>query len=73
MSHTTLQRRDPADPLPDEGSLEDEAREIFADPDGWMKRHNADLAGRTPQDCIDQGDLQPVRDLLRRIKHVPYT
>jgi len=73
MSHATLHRLDPADPLLGEGSLEDEAREIFADPDEWMKQHNADLAGRSPQDCIGQGDLQPVRDLLRRIRYVPYT
>ena len=72
MSQAML-RRDPADPLPGEGSVEDEARKIFADPDEWMRRENANLAGRSPRDCLDQGDVQAVRDLLRRIKYVPYT
>lgn len=68
-----LQRRlDPADRLPDEGSVEDEAREIFSDPDDWMRQRNPNLAGRSPRDCLDQGDEQPVRDLLRRIRYIPY-
>ncbi len=72
MSQAMLRRLDPADPLPDERSLEDEAREIFDEPDERMKQRNVNLAGRSPQDCINQGDEQPVRDLLRRIKYVPY-
>ncbi len=47
----TPQRVDPARRLPGEGSLEDEANQIFADPDEWMHREHPMLGGRSPQEC----------------------
>jgi hypothetical protein len=68
-----LPRVDPAGLLPGEGSIRDEAGEIFADPGGWMYEKHPMLAGRAPQECIDAGDEQAVRDLLRTIKYVGQT
>jgi hypothetical protein len=68
-----LPRVDPAGRLPGEGSLADEASQIFADPDEWMRREHPMLGGRSPQDFIDAGDEQPVWDLLRNIKYIGQT
>lgn len=73
MSIAKLQRIDPAERLPGEGSLADAARQIFADPDEWMRREHPMLGGRSPQECIDAGDEQPVWDLLRNIKYIGQT
>ncbi len=64
---------DPAERLPGEGSLTDEAGKIFADPDEWMHREHPMLGGRTPQECIDAGEEQSVWDLLRTIKYIGQT
>ncbi len=68
-----LPRIDPTDRLPGEGSVRDEAGEIFADPGAWMNQKHPMLAGRSPQECIDGGDEQAVWDLLRTIKYVGQT
>lgn len=68
-----LQRIDPADRLNGEQNLADEASQIFARPDEWMHQEHPMLGGRTPQQCIDAGDEQPVWDLLRNIKYVGQT
>ena len=68
-----LQRADPAERLPGEGSLADEASQIFADPDEWLRREHPMLGGRSPQECIDAGDEQAVWDLLRNIKYIGQT
>ena len=68
-----LPRVDPAGLLPGEGGIRDEAGEVFADPGGWMGQMHPMLAGRSPQECIDAGDEQAVRDLFRTIKYVGQT
>lgn len=68
-----LPRIDPAGRLPGERGLEDEASEIFADPDEWMQRKHPMLGGRSPQECVDGGDEQAVWDLLRNIKYTGQT
>lgn len=68
-----LQRVDPAGRLPGEGSLAEEASQIFADPDEWMHREHPMLGGRPPQECVDAGDGQQVWDLLRNIKYIGQT
>lgn len=68
-----LPRVDPARRFSDEGSLADEASQIFADPDEWMHRKHPMLAGRSPQECVDAGDEQAVWDLLRSIKYIGLT
>lgn len=72
-SAAALQRIDPAGRLPGEGSLADEAGQVFADPDDWMRRAHPMLGGRSPQECIDAGDQQAVWDLLRNIKYIGQT
>lgn len=66
-------RIDPTRQLSGEGSLSDEAGQIFADPDEWMHREHPMLGGRTPQQCVDAGQEQAVWDLLRTIKYVGQT
>lgn len=68
-----LRRVDPTRRLPGEGSLADEAGQIFADPDEWMRREHPMLGGRTPQQCVDAGEQQAVWDLLRNIKYIGQT
>jgi len=68
-----LPRVDPTGRLAGEGSLPEEAKQIFADPDEWMRREHPMLGGRTPQECIDTGDEQSVWDLLRNIKYIGQT
>lgn len=68
-----LPRVDPAGLLLGEGSIRNEAGEIFADPGAWMHQEHAMLAGRSPQECVDAGDEQAVRDLLRTIRYVGQT
>jgi hypothetical protein len=68
-----IQRHDPRDLLDNEGSLMDEVRDIFAEPRMWMSQEHPLLGGRSPQDCIDGGDPQLVRDLLRNIRFVAQT
>jgi hypothetical protein len=66
-------RVDPTQLLDGEGSLAEEAKKIFADPDQWMQQRHPMLGGRSPQECIDASDEQPVRDLLRSIKYIGQT
>ena len=68
-----LSRIDPTGLLPGEGSIRDEAGEIFADPAGWMQQKHPMLAGRSPQECINAGDEQAVRELIRTIKYAGQT
>ena len=66
-------RHDPADPLPDERSVGAQVEDLFSSPDEWLDSPHPSLGGRTPRDCLNADEEQPVRDLLRRIKLVPYT
>jgi hypothetical protein len=68
-----VQRVDPAQRLPGETSLWDEASKVFADPDEWMRQKHPLLAGRSPQECIDANDGQAVWDLLRDIEYIGQT
>jgi hypothetical protein len=68
-----LVRVDPAERLPGEGSLADEAGQIFDNPDEWMRREHPMLGARSPQQCIDDGDEQLVWGLLRNIKYIGFT
>ena len=70
MTKNSHIRRDPTEVLSDEGELWDEAREIFSRPDKWMTERHPMLDGRSPRDCIQAGDQQLVRDLVRTIKYV---
>lgn len=70
MTNSSHKRRDPTEVLPSEKELWDEAREIFSQPDKWMTERHPMLDGRSPQDCIQAGDQQLVRDLVRNIKYV---
>lgn len=65
-------RRDPQELLPGEGSIREEAEKVFSNPILWMNRPHPMLDGRTPQQCVDEEDEQPVRDLIRRVKYVPF-
>jgi hypothetical protein len=62
--------RNPADLLPGEGTIEQEASEIFEDPERWLSTEHALLGGKRPRDCIGAPDEQAVRDLLRTIRQV---
>jgi len=66
-------RRDPSDLLPDEASIEQEAADIFEDPERWLSTEHALLGGKRPRDCIGAPDEQAVRDLLRTIRRVGMT
>jgi len=66
-------RRNPQERLPDEGSIEQEAAEIFEDPDRWLASEHALLGGKRPRDCIGAPDEQAVRDLLRTIRRIGMT
>jgi len=66
-------RADPSNPLPDERGVSEEAAETFADPTNWLNTQHPMLGGRSPSECIRDGDEQLVRDLLRRIKLVGQT
>jgi hypothetical protein len=64
---------DPKDLLPGEMDIRSEAAKIFAEPDEWMRRKHPMLGGRSPDECLEAKDEQPVRDLLRTIIHVGQT
>jgi len=49
-------RVNPPQPLDDEGSPTEEAKKIFADPEVWMQQKHPMLGGRSPQECINNGD-----------------
>lgn len=67
-------RQDPAALLPGEhASITEEANEIFEDAAEWLRQPHPFLAGLTPLQCIEEHNEQPVRDLLRRIKYVPFS
>ena len=68
-----LVRVDPAERLPGEGSLADEAGQIFDNPDEWMRREHPMLGARSPEQCIADGDEQLIWDLLRNIKYIGLT
>lgn len=62
---------DPADLLEGErDNLRDEIKEILSSPGAWMTEKHAMLGGRSPEECIRDGDKQLVRDLVRSIKYV---
>lgn len=65
--------RNPVDRLPGEGTIEQEAAEIFEDPERWLSTEHALLGGKRPRDCIGTSDEQTVRDLLRTIRRVGMT
>ncbi len=64
---------DPLTPLPDEQSILQEAGKIFSNVPEWLTQQHPMLGGRTPEECLDAGDEQSVRDLLRSIKFVGQT
>jgi uncharacterized protein (DUF2384 family) len=39
------------------------------DPDLWLDTPHQHLGGKTPNELIASGEVQPVRDLLRGIKY----
>jgi hypothetical protein len=47
-------RVNPPQPLDDEGSPTEEAKKIFAEV--WMQQKHPMLGGRSPQECINNGD-----------------
>jgi len=57
----------------DEQDLGREAEALFENADAWLSSPHPGLGGRSPQECLKTGEEQPVRQLLRRIKYVPYT
>jgi hypothetical protein len=63
-------RHNPLDRLPDEGSIEQEAADIFEEPERWLSSEHALLGGKRPRDCIGSPDEQAVRDLLRTIRRI---
>jgi uncharacterized protein (DUF2384 family) len=63
----------PCEFLPDERDILQDATEIFADPHAWLMQEHPMLGGRSPQQCLDAQDEQPVRDLLRRIRYIGQT
>ncbi|HEY4113611.1 MAG TPA: MbcA/ParS/Xre antitoxin family protein [Rhizomicrobium sp.] len=63
----------PSEPLPDEGDILQDAAQIFSNPQEWLKQAHPMLGGRSPQQCLDAQDEQPVRDLLRRIRYIGQT
>ena len=77
MSARHLQRRDdPATLLENDDTdliLRAVVRSVFrSQADEWLTERHPSLGGRSPQDCIDEGDDRAVRDLLRRILFAPY-
>jgi hypothetical protein len=70
---TNKPRVDPTQPLEGEGTLAEEVKSIFADPDKWMQQEHPMLGGRSPQQCINDGDEQLVWNLLRSIKYIGQT
>jgi hypothetical protein len=70
---TVFNRRDPADRLPNEGTIAEDAAEIFEDPQTWLSTAHPSLGGKRPLDCIGAPDEQAVRDLLRTIRRVGVT
>ena len=71
MSLARLPVLDPAARLPGEGTVAEDAAEIFAAPDHWLAQPHPELAGRSPADCLAQGDEAAVRALLRRLRYAP--
>ncbi len=72
MNKIVQWRHDPADPLPNERSVSEQVEELFANPDEWLDSPHPSLGGRTPRDCLSADEEQPVKDILRRTKFVPY-
>ena len=66
-------RRSPLDRLPGEGTVEQEAADIFEDSERWLSTEHALLGGKRPRDCIGAPDEQAVRDLLRTIRRIGMT
>ncbi|HEY8699054.1 MAG TPA: antitoxin Xre/MbcA/ParS toxin-binding domain-containing protein [Rhizomicrobium sp.] len=72
-STTNVPASDPSNLVDGEGSIAEKARKMFASPAEWLAQKHPMLGGRSPQECLDAHDEQPVRDLLRRIKYVGQT
>jgi hypothetical protein len=66
-------RQDPADRLPDESTIENEAIDLFENPDLWLNADNPMLGGKSPRACIGTADEQSVWDLLRTIRNIGQT
>jgi hypothetical protein len=66
-------RLDPTDRLPDESTIENEAADIFENPDPWLDIKHPMLGGMSPRDCIGTANEQAVWDLLRTIRNVGLT
>lgn len=47
----------------------EEVRTVVLDPVTWLNQPNDQLGGKRPQDLLDQGDEDAVRDLIRSIRH----
>jgi len=57
--------------LPGEGSVMEDAGQIFASAEAWMRQPHPELAGQSPAECLASGDEESVRALLRRIRYAP--
>ena len=67
---TVLTSINPRAKLEGEDSPEKEAAKLFENPDEWLSHPHPLLGGRTPRDCVKQGDEYAVRNLLRQIRFV---
>ena len=65
--------RSPALTAAQSRSVQEEAADLFETPDEWLETPNPALAGRSPNDCLGSDDEEPVRELLWRMKYVPYS
>ena len=52
------------DELPD---IREEVKRLVVDPDLWLDTPHQHLGGKTPNELMGSGEVQPVRDLLRGI------
>jgi len=75
MSQSSKRRgREAADSVPSgQQALWHEAEEVFEDGVKWLNDPHPSLGGRSPRDCLEHGEEQAVRELLRRIKYAAYS
>ena len=54
------------DEVPD---IREEVKRLVTDPALWLDTPHQHLGGKTPNEVMASGEVQPVRDLLRGIKY----
>jgi uncharacterized protein (DUF2384 family) len=68
-----VSRQNPADRLPDETTVANEAADLFENPDVWLDTEHPMLGGKRPRACVGTADEQAVWDLLRTTRRVGQT